>query len=367
MVQFQNLDPFQHRAWRYLNVDETGIDDPAWNAAAAAVIRGLDDAIGLLCELADRRGAAVLVVSDHGFGPCLGRIHVNRILIDAGVARLPGTVGPAPAAGRAGARPPPALGRQARRPRRPARRRSTTSVAAQFPFDWKRTLAFAPHQDTAAMVYLNSAAATRRAPRCVTPRQIDDARAAAAAALAEARHPETGPAALPADHRDRRGLRDRPGPRRLSRPDRPARRALLGPHQARPGHAPGSSPTRTSPAPTAPRGSSPSPAPGIAPGRTLQADLRDVAPTILNLLRPARSPATSRAGRSRCLRLGRRPTAPSTPPRRPDRRPPPRRSSSTRPRSRRSSSSGSPTSATSNENLTGEGTWILAIPDDPVP
>src|SRR4029077_5273549 len=27
MVQFQNLDPFQHRAWRYLNVDETGIDD----------------------------------------------------------------------------------------------------------------------------------------------------------------------------------------------------------------------------------------------------------------------------------------------------------------------------------------------------
>ena len=28
MVQFQNLDPFQHRAWRYLNVDETGIDRP---------------------------------------------------------------------------------------------------------------------------------------------------------------------------------------------------------------------------------------------------------------------------------------------------------------------------------------------------
>ena len=24
LVQFQNLDPFQHRAWRYLNVDETG-------------------------------------------------------------------------------------------------------------------------------------------------------------------------------------------------------------------------------------------------------------------------------------------------------------------------------------------------------
>src|SRR3954462_1093616 len=47
MVQFQNLDPFQHRAWRYLNVDETGIDDPAWNDAAGEVLGGLDAAIGL--------------------------------------------------------------------------------------------------------------------------------------------------------------------------------------------------------------------------------------------------------------------------------------------------------------------------------
>src|SRR5262249_58889638 len=90
MVQFQNLDPFQHRVWQYLNVDETGVDSPDWNGAAAGVIRGLDEAIGRLCELADRRGAAVLVVSDHGFGPCKGRIHVNRILVKAGVAALPG-------------------------------------------------------------------------------------------------------------------------------------------------------------------------------------------------------------------------------------------------------------------------------------
>ena len=91
MVQFQNLDPFQHRVWRYLNVDETGIDDPEWNEAAASVIQGLDHAIGTLCELADRRGAAVVVVSDHGFGPCLGRIDVNQILVDAGVAQPRGS------------------------------------------------------------------------------------------------------------------------------------------------------------------------------------------------------------------------------------------------------------------------------------
>ena len=34
-----------------------------------------------------------MMVSDHGFGPCLGRIHVNRILVKAGVARLPGWAG----------------------------------------------------------------------------------------------------------------------------------------------------------------------------------------------------------------------------------------------------------------------------------
>ena len=93
MVQFQNLDPFQHRVWPYLNVDETGVDRPDWNTAAAEVIRGLDEAIGRLCELAGKRGAGVMVVSDHGFGPCLGRIHVNRILVQAGVARLPGWAG----------------------------------------------------------------------------------------------------------------------------------------------------------------------------------------------------------------------------------------------------------------------------------
>ena len=59
------------------------------------------------------------------------------------------------------------------------------------------------------MVYVNCAArhggVKTAAPR-MTPRQIDDARTAAAEALAEARHPETGVAALPADHRHRRGL-----------------------------------------------------------------------------------------------------------------------------------------------------------------
>ena len=114
MVQFQNLDPFQHRVWPYLNVDETGVDRPDWNAAAAQVIRGLDQAIGRLCELAGKRGAGVMVVSDHGFGPCLGRIHVNRILVQAGVARLAGLGGLDRPPHLPGRRPTASLGPEAR-------------------------------------------------------------------------------------------------------------------------------------------------------------------------------------------------------------------------------------------------------------
>ena len=199
MVQFQNLDPFQHRVWRYLNVDETGIDRPEWNAAAATVIRGLDDAIGLLCELADRRGAAVMAVSDHGFGPCLGRIDVNRILVHAGVARLPGRLGKLRRRMEQGADRLRVW--RAKRDDPSARSASfDQSIAAQFPFDWKRTLAFAPHQDTAAMVYVNSAARqgmTRHTAPIFTPRQIDEACQAAAHALGDARHPETGKPLFP--------------------------------------------------------------------------------------------------------------------------------------------------------------------------
>src|SRR5262249_35688750 len=152
----------------------TGIDDPPWNEAAAEVIRGLDTAIGLLCELADRRGAAVMAISDHGFGPCLGRVDVNRILLDAGVARLPGRLG------KLRRRISQARDRlrvwRAKRVDPTARSASfDLSLSSQFPFDWKRTLAFAPHQDTAAMIYVNSAARqglTRHTAPLFTPRQI---------------------------------------------------------------------------------------------------------------------------------------------------------------------------------------------------
>jgi len=281
MVQFQNLDPFQHRAWRYLNVDETGIDDPEWNQAAADVIRGLDTAIGLLLELADKRGATVLVCSDHGFGPCLGRVHANRILIDAGVAKLPG------ASGRAFGGIGKVVDRvrmwNARRGDRTARSASFDhSVAAQFPFDWKRTLAFAPHQDTAAMVYLNTTTRNADAP-LATPRQIDDALEAAHGALAEAKHPETGALLFPNIVSTAKEYGIDPVaegyPDLIALPDDPYWvRTKLGPGRA------WVEPDANLPGTHRPEGVVAACGPGINPGRNLAVNLRDVTPTVLALL-----------------------------------------------------------------------------------
>jgi predicted AlkP superfamily phosphohydrolase/phosphomutase len=189
MVQFQNLDPFQHRCWRFLDVDDTGLRNPSWNAAALEALRGLDEAVGLLIEVAEKRDARILVVSDHGFGPCLGRIQVNRILLSAGLARGEDVWG----------RVSRSVGRfrelrrlERRKQADPGARSSSfdSSVYAQYPLNWRKTLGFAPHQDTAAMIYLNTTARNASAPLS-TPRQIDEARNAIAIALADARHPET--------------------------------------------------------------------------------------------------------------------------------------------------------------------------------
>ncbi len=281
MVQFQNLDPFQHRAWRYLNVDDTGIDDPRGNEAAFSVLKGLDEAIGMLCELGDRRGAAILACSDHGFGPCLGRVHVNRILIDAKVARLPGVSGKLRQyLGKARDR----YRLQGEKSDDPEARTSSfdQSVAVQFPFDWKRTLAFAPHQDTAAMVYLNTTTRHAGAPLS-TPRQIDEARNETIAALASARHPSTHQPLFPTVIPTAEAYNIDPAaegyPDLIALPDEP--------YWVRTKLAPGRAWVESDanlPGTHRPEGIVAICAPGIHPGRTLKADLRDITPSILAIL-----------------------------------------------------------------------------------
>ena len=151
MVHFHNLDGMQHRLWPYLDLDETAAHQPAWTAQVARAFRALDDAAGRLLELADRRGAAVIAASDHGFGPCKALVDVNGLLRKAGLQR-----------GLAyGTRFRYRLNRIADRLRRHQSRldgerpRTPRSLAGLVGCDWRRTAAFAPYGQLCAHVYLN--------------------------------------------------------------------------------------------------------------------------------------------------------------------------------------------------------------------
>ncbi len=153
MVHFHNLDSIQHRLWPYLGVDETAVDDAPWNAEAESCLRALDESVGRLLELASKRGAAVIAVSDHGFGPCKALVNVNGLLHRAGLQRslMYGTRFRYRAQ-RVGDRLHRWLTRHS--PGGPGRR-LPRSVEGMLGCDWSRTLAFAPFGQLSGNIYLH--------------------------------------------------------------------------------------------------------------------------------------------------------------------------------------------------------------------
>ncbi len=153
MVHFQNLDSLQHRLWPYLEVDETAAGDPLWARELERCMTALDDGIGRLLELASERDAAIVALSDHGFGPCRRLVNVNGLLRQAGLQRglMYGT--------RFRYRASRLTDRFHRWLTRGAPggtgRRLPRSIAGQVGCDWKRTAAFAPFGQLAASVYVN--------------------------------------------------------------------------------------------------------------------------------------------------------------------------------------------------------------------
>jgi predicted AlkP superfamily phosphohydrolase/phosphomutase len=183
MVHFHNLDSLQHRLWPYLDLDETGVRLPGWNEMVAGCVRVLDECVGRLLDLASRRDAAVVAVSDHGFGPCKALVNVNGLLRSAGLQHglMYGTRFRYRAQ-RLGDR----LHRWVTR-RAPGGtgRRLPRSVEGQLGCDWKRTLAFAPFGQLSGCIFLNPATV---APGSAAERARDEVIDACRAA----RDPETG-------------------------------------------------------------------------------------------------------------------------------------------------------------------------------
>jgi predicted AlkP superfamily phosphohydrolase/phosphomutase len=183
MVHFHNLDSLQHRLWPYLDVDQTGIRKAHWNAEVESCIRALDESVGRLLDLASKRDATIVAVSDHGFGPCKALVNVNGLLRSAGLQRalMYGTRFRYRAQ-RLGDRLHRWLTRRA--PGGPGRR-LPRSVEGQLGCDWSRTLAYAPFGQLSGCIYLNPAANLH-------PRAADQVIRDIIGVCAEARDPDTG-------------------------------------------------------------------------------------------------------------------------------------------------------------------------------
>lgn len=275
MVHFHNLDSLQHRLWPYLDVDETGVRQRGWNAEVESCLRALDDAAGRLMELASRRDAAVIAVSDHGFGPCKALVNVNGLLQKAGLQKkLPYGTRFRYRANRLRDR-----FRRWRTRNEPggAGRRLPRSLDGQVGCDWSRTVAFAPFGQLSGSVFLHPEIAAN-AP--MTERVIDDV----LGLFREARDPETGDPLFS----DVFSVADRYD----LDPEREGLPAILAPssdgYQAQAKWSPFSRqlmrPDPNLPATHRMDGVIAIDAPDVRPGDRLAADLHDLAPTALAML-----------------------------------------------------------------------------------
>lgn len=275
MVHFHNLDGLQHRLWPYFDVDETGLRDQPWSLEVEACLRALDDAAGRLLELASKRDAAVIVVSDHGFGPCKAIVNVNGLLQNAGLQRRLAY----------GTRFRYRANRLADRFRRWRGRRTSNQLArqrfrslkGQVGCDWSRTLAFAPFGGLCGSIYLNLDLVPNESAAERIRREVIDL-------CKDARDPETG-ALLFADTfamADRHGF----DPVLEGLPDVLAHSA--DGYQAQAKWNPFCrcllKPDWSLPATHAIDGIVAIDAPDIRPGSTLHAELHDLAPTALAAL-----------------------------------------------------------------------------------
>lgn len=187
IVQFQTLDSLQHRCWHLLGVSPGAGGPQEWGERIERAITALDQALGRLLELADQRGAAVVCLSDHGFGPFRGKICIPELLRRRGLLTTPSAF-----AGFGNF-----VVRRAWKFRKGSVRmlgRRTSHLAeplsAILPVDWRRSRALTFHGSLGGLVYINTPRRFGNGP-VQTESQYAQTTADCRAAFLEARHPDT--------------------------------------------------------------------------------------------------------------------------------------------------------------------------------
>jgi len=188
-VQLQVLDSLQHRCWQWLDPRQ-GSTAELWMSKAQQALRALDDCLGELMELAARRDAAVVAVSDHGFGPFRGKITLAEILSRAGLLCWP----------RGGPAASYYLRHGVWRLRKFLYRRFnpgwstaqlTRPLGTLLPIDWRRSTALALHGNLGGLIYLNTRERFASGP-LKTAAQRERALVDVIQAFETAAHPQTG-------------------------------------------------------------------------------------------------------------------------------------------------------------------------------
>jgi len=195
IVQFQTLDALQHRLWDLLIGEPSPGCPGSWVTTAREAMTALDRCVGGLCELAARRDAGVVVVSDHGFGPFRGIIQLPNLLARGG--RLRWATTPQRLAYRA-----QRIAWKARKSwrRHIARSRRSGTLprppGALLPIDWDRSTALTLHSNMGALVYLNTPERFGRGP-VVGSRLRDEVTEQTVDVFEAASHPKTGERLFP--------------------------------------------------------------------------------------------------------------------------------------------------------------------------
>lgn len=85
MYVFGIVDVLQHQFWYLIEADPKTLDaeQQAIRAKVIDIYRQVDDGIGEMLKSADR-DTLVVLMSDHGFGPMKGFLHVNNFLLERG-------------------------------------------------------------------------------------------------------------------------------------------------------------------------------------------------------------------------------------------------------------------------------------------
>jgi len=179
-VRLWTLSCVQYHLGNLLGLGDAPGGNAAWMAKTREMLRAVDGCLGRLMELADRRGATVVVISPYGFVPFRERITLSELLRRRDLLRT--TDG-----GRMFGYRMARLGWKAWRmlpwPSPPSR-----PIGTILPIDWRRSRAVTLHGQSAALVYLNTP--ERFGGRVLaTAASRDQAALEAVASLVEARHP----------------------------------------------------------------------------------------------------------------------------------------------------------------------------------